>query len=87
MENQPLKKPARFRKFIYLALIIISFLVGKSFGDPNRVVTYGDSGYPKNCRAIIAENLDGWSYHYYTAEEALGSIARNCGRYGYAWDD
>jgi hypothetical protein len=79
MENQSLKKPSHFRKFVYLALIIISFLVGKSFGDPNRTLTYGDTGYPKNCRAIIAENLDAWSYNYYTAEEVLESIARNCG--------
>jgi hypothetical protein len=54
-------------------------------GDPNEKPTYGDTGLPKNCRAIIKANVDGWRAGQYSAEETMGSIDRNCGEYGYSW--
>ncbi len=68
---------------IFLAGLL--FFVGKSIGDPNKYSTYGDTGLPRNCRAIIAVNIKGWEEGYYTADEALGSINRNCGLDGYSW--
>jgi hypothetical protein len=54
-------------------------------GDTNRAPIYGPTGAPKNCRALIAENLQGYRRLRYTAEEALASIDRNCGPNGYSW--
>ena len=53
--------------------------------DPNAKPTFGSSGLPKNCRAIIQGNLDGWHSGHWTAEEALASIERNCGANGISW--
>lgn len=53
--------------------------------DTNLTLVYGDTGYPKNCRAIITDNIEGVNRGDYTPEEALGSINRNCGRNGYSW--
>lgn len=53
--------------------------------DPNADMTYGDTGRPKNCRAIIQDNLDGWHKKRFPAEDALASIERNCGQHGYSW--
>lgn len=39
---------------------------------------YGESGFPKNCRALIKENVDGYKNKTYTAEEIIDSIDRNC---------
>lgn len=55
-------------------------------GDPNAEATYGEStGLPKNCRAIIQANIDSWRAKEFTAEEAMNSMERNCGRYGHSW--
>ena len=62
-----------------LALILIG--CGKSNSKP----TYGDTGLPKNCRAIIQTNIDGWRKGNYSAEEAMDSMERNCGASGYSW--
>lgn len=53
--------------------------------DPNAKPTYGDTGLPKNCRAIIQANVDGWRERRFTADGALNSIERNCGMHGYSW--
>jgi hypothetical protein len=53
--------------------------------DPNAKLVYGETGFPKNCRAIVKENYDGWYLKEYTADEALGSINRNCGEFGSSW--
>lgn len=53
--------------------------------DNNQKLTYGKTGLPKNCRAIIKSNIDGYNKGLYTAEEALDSIDRNCGEFGYSW--
>lgn len=78
----------------HLAWILVGLLVlgnlatcGRTVEDRNAKPTYGETGLPKNCRAIIQSNLDGYHGRDYTAEEALGSIERNCGAYGPAWDE
>lgn len=53
--------------------------------DPNAKATYGDTGLPKNCRAIIQANIDGYRTKQYTADEVMFSIERNCGANGYSW--
>lgn len=53
--------------------------------DPNDRPTYGESGLPKNCRAVIAANINGWQQKQFTADEALRSIDRNCGLFGTSW--
>jgi uncharacterized protein YxeA len=71
---------------LYLLLSVISaFFLGKAMGDPNKYVIYGDTGLPRNCRAIITANINGYKFKEYTAEEALNSIDRNCGFQGYSW--
>lgn len=68
------------KKFILILLILII-----SSCDNNQKLIYGDTGLPKNCRAIIKSNIDGWKSGEYTAEEVLDSINRNCGEFGYSW--
>lgn len=72
--------------------IFIGGLVGektaeRNFVDGNTKLEYGDSGFPKNCRAIIKSNIDGVRLGTYSTEEALSSIDRNCGEFGYSWSD
>ncbi len=72
--------------FIVLAFIIGAFVGAKYFyDDPNSKLVYGDTGYPKNCRAIITENMRGYKDRTFSAEQALDSIDRNCGEFGYSW--
>jgi hypothetical protein len=72
------------KTFILAVGVFIGFLMfGKN--DPNSKLEYGETGLPKNCRAIIKANYEGWYLEEYTAEEALGSINRNCGEFGYSW--
>ena len=72
---------------ILLGGILISYALGYHFGIGNQVVKYGDTGFPKNCRALIADNLSSFALGEYTAEEALYSIDRNCGPHGYIWNE
>ena len=53
--------------------------------DPNSKPTFGDSGAPKNCKAIIQANIDAWRTKQQSAEDVLDSIERNCGANGYSW--
>ena len=66
-------------------LLVGTYYWGKSNGDPNEKMIFGDTGFPKNCRAIIYKNYEGYYLEEYTAEEALDSIYRNCGDNGYSW--
>jgi hypothetical protein len=69
-----------------LAIFSAGVFAGWLFlGDTNRAPTYGPTGLPKNCRAIVASNVDGWKAKTYTPEGALNSIDRNCGMFGYSW--
>ena len=70
---------------LVILLVIISFYFGKANGDPNQTITYGDTGYPRNCRTIIDANIKGWQMGAYSADGALDSINRNCGAAGYSW--
>ena len=72
---------------IWLISILIGFMLGYHFGIGNQLSKYGETGYPKNCRALISDNLKGFSSGGYTAEEALYSIDRNCGSNGYIWNE
>jgi hypothetical protein len=77
----------------YLWLVII-FLIGIAIGylissniNPDSKVEYGETGFPKNCRAIIKENIDGYKSGEYSAEDIIDSIDRNCGEFGYSWSE
>lgn len=72
---------------IILIVAVTFFNIGKSSGKTNQYPTYGSSGFPKNCRALIAANIDGYRTKIYSADEALGSIERNCGRFGRIWNE
>ncbi len=73
------------KKLLLLLLLIIVFFIGYTLGIGNQKLIYGDSGYPKNCRALITDNIRGFEDGHYTAEESLDSIERNCGQFGLIW--
>ena len=75
-------------KISYIFPLLLGILLGYFIfnEDSNSKLRYGDTGLPKNCRAIIKANYEGWYLKNYTAEEALGSINRNCGEFGYSWN-
>lgn len=66
---------------------MISFWIGYGSGKGNQKMRYGDTGLPKNCRALISSNINSVYFKVYTAEEALDSIDRNCGENGYIWNE
>lgn len=68
-----------------MAFVLMAALPLAGCGDPNAKLKYGDSGFPKNCRALIKANIDGWRSGAYSPTEALESIDRNCGEYGSTW--
>lgn len=72
---------------VIVVVAIVFFNLGKSDGKTNQYPTYGTTGAPKNCRALIAANIEGYTFGTYSAEEALDSINRNCGRSGYIWNE
>lgn len=68
--------------------IFVGLIAGYFFfhnEDQNARLVYGDTGFPKNCRAIVKANYESWYLKEYTADEALGSINRNCGEFGSSW--
>jgi hypothetical protein len=68
----------------HFAMMILITLSGCGL---NLSPTYGDSGAPKNCRAIIKENINAWRLRQISPEGALNSIDRNCDENGYFWGD
>lgn len=65
------------------AIFVLGILAGWYFlGDTNGAPTYGATGAPKNCRALIAANIDGWRSKVYTADAVLNSLDVHCGRNG-----
>lgn len=70
-----------------MTIAAIPFVVLTGCSDRNSMPTYGETGLPKNCRAIIAANIAGWRSGAYSPEEALESIDRNCGGEGQSWED
>ncbi|MGN0913056.1 MAG: kynureninase [Alphaproteobacteria bacterium] len=69
------------KNFLFI-LIILTLTAGC---DNNSTLSYGKTGLPRNCRAIIKENIDGYRKGKFSAEDALDSINRNCGEFGYSW--
>lgn len=62
---------------------------------PNSEPTYGETGLPKNCRAIIKANIEEYKkvrrYADYEliileTDDIMDSINRNCGENGYSWE-
>src|SRR5690606_19086933 len=71
-----------------LSLTITLPLAACGLGDPNAAPTYGETtGLPKNCRAIVQANIDGYRSGQFTADEAMNSLERNCGADGYSWGE
>lgn len=68
-----------------LALGIVVGYLMHPVDDLNAKPTYGSYGLPKNCRALIQANLEGYESGQFTAKEALASIDRNCGSDGQIW--
>lgn len=65
------------------ALLLVGCCEGK-----NQRAEYGETtGLPKNCRAIVQANIDGYRAGTYTADEIISSLERNCGAHGYAWNE
>lgn len=72
---------------LFALVVVLAYWIGFHRGIGNQYPTYGETGFPKNCRALIADNIRGFDYKQYTAEEALYSIDRNCGANGLIWGE
>lgn len=71
-----------------VCVVAAAFLAGCVAEDPNAKPTFGEeSGLPKNCRAIVQSNIDSYRSGGSTAEDAMNSLERNCGTYGYSWGE
>lgn len=71
-----------------VAALIVGILIGYfAHQDKNDELSYGSTGLPKNCRAIIKANIDAYYNDEYSAEEIISSINRNCGEFGYSWSE
>ncbi len=71
---------------IVVVVLLAWLLAGCELGDPNAKAEYGESsGLPKNCRAIVQANFDGYRSGQYTADEVVSSLERNCGANGHSW--
>lgn len=69
-----------------LWMILLCFSLSGCCQDPNAKPEYGeDTGLPKNCRAIVQANIDGYRSQQYTADEVMDSLERNCGANGHSW--
>lgn len=71
---------------LYIILgVFVGLILSPSPEDSNSRLMYGDTGLPKNCRAIISTNITAFQNNEYSAEDVLESINRNCGAEGYSW--
>jgi hypothetical protein len=72
----------------WIAVLLLGVILGRYLvsNDPNGSPTYGDTGRPKNCRAVIQANIDSVRAREFSADDALMSIERNCGLHGYGWN-
>lgn len=73
-------------KLITLLVLSSALLLVACERDPNSKPTYGEStGLPKNCRAIVQQNIDAYRAKEYSADEIMNSLERNCGINGQSW--
>lgn len=69
-----------FRIFILGSVVLLAAC------DPNAKATYAEeTGLPKNCRAIVQQNIDAYRAKQYTADEIMAALERNCGANGWSW--
>jgi hypothetical protein len=69
-----------------MTVFIISGAIILTACDPNSKPTFGEeTGMPKNCRAIVQQNIDAYRAKQFTADEIMASLERNCGTYGSSW--
>lgn len=70
----------------FVVVLILGVVIGRfSVADSNATLAYSPEGFPKNCRALIKANVDGWYAKQYAAGDILKSIDRNCGQHGQLW--
>jgi len=76
------------KELIYFIISISALLLftGCNSHD-NDHPAYGENGLPKNCRAIVKANINGYENGEFSAHDALEGINRNCGEFGYAWEN
>ncbi len=74
----------KVRVALLVGLLVWYFIFNNE--DQNATVLYWESGFPKNCRAIIKENINGFKNGEFTAEEIINSIDRNCWEFWYSRD-
>ncbi len=76
---------------IFLCVLMLS-----GCEKPNSKPTYGETGLPKNCRAIVQAQVDGikeirksgkdYGLQLLEIDDYVDSIERNCGKNGYSWE-
>jgi len=68
-----------------VVIAAISFFLGWAYADKKEYeATYGETGLPKNCIAVVQENANAFKAGTISPVDALNSIERNCGKYGYS---
>jgi hypothetical protein len=70
-----------------LAVAVLAFWAGWNLRpDENAEPTYGPTGLPHNCRAVVAYATEEYRIKHATDyADLFAMLERNCGRYGYAW--
>ena len=69
----------------YMAIVALSFFLGWFYADKKEFeATYGETGLPKNCIAIVQEAANKFRAGQISPVDAMNSIERNCGKYGYS---
>ena len=67
------------------ACVLLGAVMLSGCDDSNSKPTYGESGLPKNCRAIVQNAIDEWRKGNYSTEDTMSSLERNCGANGHSW--
>lgn len=77
-------------------LLIIFVVMLTACSKPNSKPVYGDTGLPKNCRAIVKANIEEYRKIRASQEDyadqmvsidgVMSSLDRNCGENGYSWE-
>lgn len=80
-----------------MTLLAMIALTACSSEDYNSKAIYGDTGLPKNCRAIVQANIDMYKQTAYSdssyeqklraADDVMQSLERNCGSHGKSWEE